>query len=480
MANGLETLFNPVGSFLEGKRARIADDEQKRAISSRNQLAQLAGQAFTAPPEQRNTLLAQAGQAGGLEAASQFANVFKSLDDNQRSMLKQKSDELGRTAYAILQAPREQQGQLYMQALEQAKASGMDVSAYTNLDPMTGARRALASTVEVEKLFESMNPKPQGLMNVAPGGSIYDPMSRQVAYQAPYKPEAQSWQSVNVPTPDGRGRQMNFNPKTGQYSDPFGQAPQRNDGPVIGADRANFHIQKLRKQGYEVTPEVEAQIRSDLAAGGAYFNTADNAQTGGADFGLGVGPAKPNATDQKAEAQRQKMAASLSKRLTDEQVPLIDTQLNTIESSLAPYLDANGRVSRDIPGFGRFDSLKPDMLSSPEALDLRQQVALLSNGILKSRSGAAVTDSELRRFLQEAGTGKGIPEEQLVKGVRLIRRWFNAQKNNIKGGYSPDVVEAYIANAPENSGLFDNASSKSASSAGKTRLVFNPATGDLQ
>lgn len=161
MANQLQSLYSPVSSFLEGRRARMADDEQKRLVASRNQLAQLAGQAFTAPPDQRAALLAQAGQAGGIEAALSFANVFKSLDDNQKSMLKQKNEELGRTAYSILNAPAEQQGQLFQQALQAAQASGMDVSGYVNLDPVTGAKKALAAAMDVDKLFATAFPAPK-------------------------------------------------------------------------------------------------------------------------------------------------------------------------------------------------------------------------------------------------------------------------------------------------------------------------------
>lgn len=104
-------------------------------------------------------------------------------------------------------------------------------------------------------------------------------------------------------------------------------------------------------------------------------------------------------------------------------------------------------------------------------------MATLSNVILKSRSGAAVTDSELRRFLQEAGTNKGMPEQQLVKGLKLVRQWFDAQKRNVRGGYSPEVVDTYYRNSPENSGLLGAAAAPSAPA---KRLKFNPNTGKLE
>ena len=170
----------------------------------------------------------------------------------------------------------------------------------------------------------------------------------------------------------------------------------------------------------------------------------------------------------KEEMQRQRMVAQLSKRLADDQVPLLETQLGTIEKTLGGYTDPKGHVNKDIPGFGQWDSLVPTAIAGTEAQDLRQQVQGLSNVILKSRSGAAVTDNELRRFLVESGQGKVMPEQQLVNGMKLIRHWFDAQKSNIRGGYSPDIVQSYYDNAPENIGLFDTkgAAPKKAPAAG--------------
>lgn len=59
--------------------------------------------------------------------------------------------------------------------------------------------------------------------------------------------------------------------------------------------------------------------------------------------------------------QVEKQVTSLSKRLSDENVPFVDTSLNTIEGMLREYIDENGKVTADIPGYGQFDSFKPDM-----------------------------------------------------------------------------------------------------------------------
>lgn len=169
----------------------------------------------------------------------------------------------------------------------------------------------------------------------------------------------------------------------------------------------------------------------------------------------GYGAPENAASANKEDMQNQRMVAQLSKRAADEQIPLVETQLRTIEGALQQFTDAKGDVVKDVPGFGRMDSLVPNWAASTEALDLRQQVQSLANVVLKSRSGAAVTDNELRRFLVEAGSGKMMPEAQLVKGIRLMRQWFNAQKSNLRAGYAPGIVQSYYDNAPENAGIFD-------------------------
>lgn len=113
----------------------------------------------------------------------------------------------------------------------------------------------------------------------------------------------------------------------------------------------------------------------------------------------GYGAPQNAAAANKEAMQSEKQVTSLSKRLSDENVPFVDTTLNTIEGMLREYTDTTGKVTKDIPGYGRLESFTPDAFAGQDARDLRQTVAGLANTILKSRSGAAVTDTELRRFL---------------------------------------------------------------------------------
>ena len=76
----------------------------------------------------------------------------------------------------------------------------------------------------------------------------------------------------------------------------------------------------------------------------------------------------------------------------------------------------------DIQGIGLLGQLRPDFLTSNTSVDFRQNVQSLANQLLKTRSGAAVTDQEYARFLKEAGSGNFSNEANLMSGLRKMKR----------------------------------------------------------
>ena len=86
----------------------------------------------------------------------------------------------------------------------------------------------------------------------------------------------------------------------------------------------------------------------------------------------------------------------------------------------------------------------PQFLLSREGQQLRQKIAALQNIELKERSGAAVTDGEMRRYMQELG-GTLRSDKQVVDAVNNIARRFDAIKQNAAAGASDDVLGEYTA-----------------------------------
>lgn len=134
----------------------------------------------------------------------------------------------------------------------------------------------------------------------------------------------------------------------------------------------------------------------------------------------------------------------LSNNLDKQGVPELGEALAAVEDALAPY------KGKDVPGYGLTGQL-PDLLVGEEANLLRQKVSRVGNAILKARSGGAVTPQEATRLLKELGineTANGITlearaDEQLFAGMEMVGDTLRERIKNIRGGYSPDVIEEY-------------------------------------
>lgn len=140
-----------------------------------------------------------------------------------------------------------------------------------------------------------------------------------------------------------------------------------------------------------------------------------------------------------ANQQQQQVQTKLnqfSNQLQKIGIPQAQQQLDYIQQTI----DKNGG---SIPGYGRTESLMPDFLVSAEGQSMRQAVASFANVLLKTRSGAAVTDPEQKRFLTELGTGKLMPEDRLKQGLEMMKGLLESEKKNAAAGVSNDVLDAY-------------------------------------
>lgn len=139
------------------------------------------------------------------------------------------------------------------------------------------------------------------------------------------------------------------------------------------------------------------------------------------------------------ERQRQRLdteVTKLSTMLEKSNAPTFEAILGDIENTV--------KGLKDIPGFGQTGFL-PGFMLSDAGKDLRRKIASLRNIELKDRSGAAVTDQELRRFLEELGTGLFQTDRDLVDALKNVRTRFEPVKQNIAAGFGDDVLGEYAA-----------------------------------
>lgn len=109
---------------------------------------------------------------------------------------------------------------------------------------------------------------------------------------------------------------------------------------------------------------------------------------------------------------------------------------------------AEGRLSQhktgELPGYGRVWGSVPSWMLPTEAQMARADMSAAANILLKSRSGAAVTTPEEKRFLNEIASGAGMDEKALRHGWANLRANVEQRLRNMTAGYGPDVVDEYV------------------------------------
>lgn len=148
-------------------------------------------------------------------------------------------------------------------------------------------------------------------------------------------------------------------------------------------------------------------------------------------------------------AKLDKKVETISKRIETEQVVPKNNALENINSYLDRKFNVNLNSDEkdlkkvDIEGIGFLGAMRPDFLTNKEDVEFRQQVSSLANALLKSRSGAAVTDQEYSRFLKEVGSGNFSTEANMLSGLKKMQRDIEDQNKNIGKIYGKDVLDEY-------------------------------------
>lgn len=139
----------------------------------------------------------------------------------------------------------------------------------------------------------------------------------------------------------------------------------------------------------------------------------------------------------KKEAATEKDVTKFSATLQKEGIPELETAVSGAEGALGRYKPGT------VPGIGPIKNAMPAFAMSAEGKDVRQALAQVRNIVLSARSGAAVTDQELRRLVEEIGTGVGMSEDDIRKGLTKIRARIDAIKTNAAAGVNDEVLKTY-------------------------------------
>jgi hypothetical protein len=154
---------------------------------------------------------------------------------------------------------------------------------------------------------------------------------------------------------------------------------------------------------------------------------------------------KENAAAQRKEVANEKAVTKFSDTLQKEGIPDIEAALGAAESIFAKYTDPKTGKLGDVPGVGAVKNALPDWAVSSEGKDVRESLSAVANIVLAARSGAAVTDQELRRLARELSNSIGASPADMQRAYTKFRARFEKIKANAAAGVSDEVKGEYEA-----------------------------------
>jgi len=253
------------------------------------------------------------------------------------------------------------------------------------------------------------------------------------------------WADQNMAGVQNQQQWDEFRARAAQvYPDVAARLPAQFDPATIQANRMKVVpiVEQLKLQQRQ--DEVAAQLRGqDVTLRGQDMTAAttrrgqDITQQGQLLTNQRAVETGQIARDAKAAEQLDKKVSAFSTQLDKTNIPQFESLLGDIEADIAKI--GNG----DIPGYGPAAGNLPQFLLSREGQVLRQKIATLQNLTLKDRSGAAVTNQELSRLLNELGTGVLSTDDQLRSGLTNVRRNLDAVKRNVVAGVDDATLREY-------------------------------------
>ncbi len=164
---------------------------------------------------------------------------------------------------------------------------------------------------------------------------------------------------------------------------------------------------------------------------------------------------KEDGDDRRAEARNQ---ITKDKMLEQQLKDITNIYEQSVKSTAAAWVTAHDKLNeyfvydpkadtyiptREVPGYGDIEGALPNWLISDEGQEVRQAISSFKNPLLKLRSGAAVTATELERLNAELGEGFMVSEERLMYGLKLAREIQLRYEVTLLAGFSDEAVQTW-------------------------------------
>jgi hypothetical protein len=145
-------------------------------------------------------------------------------------------------------------------------------------------------------------------------------------------------------------------------------------------------------------------------------------------------------------------AGKIRKAFDDKKISKTDSALRDLESYIQKLASAG--KGGDLPGVGFFGGRSP--ITSTEGRTLRAKLATFQNIVLKERSGAAVTENELLRIVNELAGGETTKNEKaFLIALHGARNALEKEKLEVINSFGDQkALNKYLEN--EGIGLYDS------------------------
>ena len=235
--------------------------------------------------------------------------------------------------------------------------------------------------------------------------------------------------------------QGELNPLTGEFAESPEFRQLQNDARKDRILRLTlgFEDQRTRAQERSDRQNEAMQMRTDMAQQQRDFISSQNAMNRQNRLDAASLRAGDRA-DRASQVQQQNLEKGVTKYSTTLEkagVPEFSQALQLAEGTLSQHKPGT------LPGYGRVLGAVPNFALSADGQITRSNMQEAANILLKSRSGAARTDTDMRRFLTEVATGAGMTEEAMRNGWRNVRHAFDEKVKNLRAGASPEVIGEY-------------------------------------
>jgi hypothetical protein len=204
------------------------------------------------------------------------------------------------------------------------------------------------------------------------------------------------------------------------------------------------------KAAQEKAKGSEADLPTAFGAiTGAQLGTGDPDDEffGEVEIGTGRVVGQPQKTYDSSEE-----AGKIRKAFDDRKISKTDSALRDLESYIQKLASAG--KGGDLPGVGFFGGRSP--ITSTEGRILRAKLATFQNVVLKERSGAAVTESELNRIVNELAGGEATKNEKaFLIALNASRNALEKEKLEVINSFGDQkALNKYLEN--EGIGLYDS------------------------